>query len=51
MIEELIKKLEADAQSEQSQKDWCDKETKNAKVYAAHVDLGYIRLPRLHSEL
>jgi chromosome segregation ATPase len=31
MIEELIKKLEADAQSEQSQKEWCDKETKNAK--------------------
>merc|ERR1719316_574225 len=31
MIEELIKKLEADAQSEQSQKEWCDKETKNAE--------------------
>merc|ERR1719171_3454419 len=31
MIEELIKKLEADAQGEQSQKEWCDKETKNAK--------------------
>merc|ERR1719421_1888596 len=31
MTEELIKKLEADAQSEQSQKEWCDKETKNAK--------------------
>merc|ERR1719472_458829 len=31
MIEELIKKLEADAQSEQSQKEWCDTETSNAK--------------------
>merc|ERR1719161_3197096 len=31
MIEELIKKLEADAQSEQSQKAWCDTETANAK--------------------
>merc|ERR550514_1864831 len=31
MIEELIKKLEADAQSEQSQKEWCDRETQTAK--------------------
>merc|ERR1719506_1452757 len=48
MIEELIKKLESDAQSEQSQKEWCDQETSNAK---AERDEAQTDMDKLNAEL
>merc|ERR1719191_1258114 len=48
MIEELIKKLEADAQGEQSQKEWCDKETKNAKD---ERDEAQVDMDKLNADL
>merc|ERR1719316_2002915 len=48
MIEELIKKLEADAQSEQSQKEWCDQETANAE---AERDEAQNEMEKLNAKL
>merc|ERR550514_2091178 len=48
MIEELIKKLEADSQSEQSQKEWCDRETQNAE---SERDEAQVDMDKLNAEL
>merc|ERR1719321_2642233 len=48
MIEELIKKLEADAQSETSQKEWCDTETANAE---SERDEAQTDMDKLNAEL
>jgi hypothetical protein len=48
MIEELIKKLESDAQGEQSQKEWCDTETANA---VAERDEAQVDMDKLNAEL
>jgi hypothetical protein len=48
MIEELIKKLESDAQSEQSQKEWCDTETANAE---SEKDEAQVEMDKLNAKL